>query len=53
MTTKAAQSRITSKAHFDTFGSREAPLEHFREKTWITPADLDALGRLWDEFAGK
>ncbi len=38
---------------WDTFESREALLEHFGEKTWITPADLDAIGRLWDEFAGK
>jgi hypothetical protein len=38
---------------WDTWGSREALLEHFREKTWITPADLSALAQLWDEFAGK
>jgi hypothetical protein len=41
------------QGNWDTWESREACLEHFREKTWITPLDLDALGQLWDEFAAK
>ena len=41
------------QGNWDTWGSREALLEHYRKKPWITPADLDALGQLWDEFAGK
>jgi hypothetical protein len=40
------------QGNWDTWKSREDFLDHFHEKTWITPADLDALGQLWDEFAG-
>jgi hypothetical protein len=38
------------QANWDTWGSREDCLDHFREKTWITPPDIDAIGQLWDEF---
>ena len=40
------------QANWDTWGSREDCLDHFREKTWITPPDIDAIGQLWDEFLG-
>jgi hypothetical protein len=30
----------------NTWASRDAFLDHYFEKTWITPADLNALGQL-------